>query len=156
MIEIDVPGYRRLRLRYLVLDYNGTLALDGRPLPGVADALRRLHRRLELHVLTADTFGTAAAQLRGVPATVSVLPATRQDLRKEAYVRRLGAAATVCVGNGRNDRSMLRAAALGITVLGGEGTAAETLLAGSIVCPSIVSALQLLLRPKRLVATLRR
>lgn len=156
MIAIDIPGYKRLRLRYLVLDYNGTLALDGRLLAGVAGALRRLHRRLEIHVLTADTFGTATAQLRGVPATVSVLPATRQDLRKAAYVRRLGAAATVCVGNGRNDRAMLRAASLGIAVVGGEGAAADTIVSGSIVCPSIVTALQLLLQPKRLIATLRR
>lgn len=156
MIAVDVPGYKRLRLRYLVLDYNGTLALDGRLLPGVAGALRRLHRSLEIHVLTADTFGTAAANLGDVPATVKVLPATRQDVRKAAYVRRLGAGAAVCVGNGRNDRAMLRAAALGISVLGGEGAAAETILAGSVVCTDILSALRLLLHPQRLVATLRR
>lgn len=156
MIAVDVPGYKRLRLRYLVLDYNGTLALDGRPLPGVAGALRRLHRTLEIHVVTADTFGAAAAHLRGVPVIVTVLPATRQDLRKAAYVRRLGARATVCIGNGRNDRAMLRQAALGVSVLGGEGAAAETIRAGSVVCADILSALQLLLHPKRLVATLRR
>jgi soluble P-type ATPase len=156
MIVVDVPGHERLRLRYLVLDYNGTLALDGRLLPGVTGALRRLHRSLDIHVLTADTFGTAAAQLRGVPATVNILPASRQDVRKAAYVRRLGAAAAVCVGNGRNDRAMLRTAALGITVLGGEGAATETMLAGSVVCPDILSALHLLLHPGRLVATLRR
>lgn len=156
MIAVDVPGYERLRLRHLVLDYNGTLALDGRLLPGVAGALRRLHRTLEIHVLTADTFGTAASQLRGVPAVVKVLPATRQDVRKAAYVRRLGAGSTVCIGNGRNDRAMLRTAALGIAVLGREGAATEAIRAGTVICPDIVSALQLLLRPKRLVATLRR
>jgi soluble P-type ATPase len=156
VIAVDIPGYKRLRLQHLVLDYNGTLALDGRLLPGVADALRRLHRTLELHVLTADTFGSAEVQLRGIPAMVKVLPAADQDVRKAAYVRRLGAIATVCVGNGRNDRAMLRTAVLGITVLGGEGAARETLGAGHVVCRDIRSALDLLLHPKRLVATLRR
>jgi soluble P-type ATPase len=65
VIAVDIPGYKRLRVRHLVLDYNGTLALDGRLLPGVAEALRRLHRTLEIHVLTADTFGTAAVSFAG-------------------------------------------------------------------------------------------
>jgi hypothetical protein len=29
MIEIDIPGYKKLQLKNLVLDYNGTLACDG-------------------------------------------------------------------------------------------------------------------------------
>ncbi len=29
MIEIDIPGCGELRLRFLVADYNGTLACDG-------------------------------------------------------------------------------------------------------------------------------
>ena len=35
----DIPGSPPLRIRHLVLDLNGTLALDGRLLPGVAEAL---------------------------------------------------------------------------------------------------------------------
>ncbi len=30
MFELDVPGFASLDIRYLVLDYNGTLGLDGR------------------------------------------------------------------------------------------------------------------------------
>ncbi len=61
----------------------------------------------------------------------------------------------VAIGNGRNDRMMLDAAALGIAVCGAEGAAAETLEAADIVVGRIVDALDLLLHPKRLVATLR-
>jgi soluble P-type ATPase len=50
---------------------------------------------------------------------------------------------------------MLRQAALGIAVLGGEGLAAVCLAAAAVVVPSIESALDLLLYPRRLVATLR-
>ena len=50
---------------------------------------------------------------------------------------------------------MLQEAALGIAVLGPEGLAAEALLAADVVVASIEDALDLLLRPHRLVATLR-
>ena len=70
-------------------------------------------------------------------------------------ITRLGRQATVCVGNGRNDRLMLKEAALGIAVMLDEGIAAEALLAADVVCRDILSALALLLHPLRLVATLR-
>ena len=38
MIEIDIPGYKTLHLEHLVLDYNGTLAVDGVLIDGVATA----------------------------------------------------------------------------------------------------------------------
>ena len=34
MLELQVPGFKDLCLKHLVLDYNGTLACDGRPLKG--------------------------------------------------------------------------------------------------------------------------
>ena len=44
MIAVDIPGLRELRLEHLVLDYNGTLAEDGKLLPGVATTLQALAR----------------------------------------------------------------------------------------------------------------
>jgi soluble P-type ATPase len=72
-----------------------------------------------------------------------------------AYVSQLGRNETVCIGNGRNDRLMLPAAALGIAVIGPEGTAMDAMQASDVVTTSIHSALDLLLNPLRLVATLR-
>ena len=34
MIDIEIPGFGRLQLAHLVLDYNGTLAIDGEPFEG--------------------------------------------------------------------------------------------------------------------------
>jgi soluble P-type ATPase len=51
---------------------------------------------------------------------------------------------------------MLQAAALGIAVLGPEGLAAEAWQAADVVMASIHDALDLLLHPRRLVATLRK
>ena len=46
MISVDIPGFRMLRLEHLVLDYNGTLAVDGELLLGCAEAIRSLAERL--------------------------------------------------------------------------------------------------------------
>jgi soluble P-type ATPase len=154
-MEITIPGYGRLHLEHLVMDYNGTLAVDGRLVDGVCEALTALSEELTLHVLTADTFGKAAFGLEGVPCKLSLLPDDDQHNRKRDYVVSLGAERTVSIGNGRNDQLMLKASALGIAVMLVEGIAAETLLASDVVCTSIIDALDLLRNPLRLTATLR-
>jgi P-type E1-E2 ATPase len=155
VIDIAIPGFGRLVLRHLVCDYNGTLARDGDLLDGVGSRLTALASKLTVQVLTGDTFGTAERALRGLPCAVTVLPAERQAEAKAAFVARLGAAEVVAVGNGRNDRLMLSAAALGIGVIGDEGSAADALHACDIVVRDIIDAFALLDNPRRLVATLR-
>lgn len=155
MIKIDVPGYKNLRLEHLVMDYNGTLAVDGELLPGVARGLARLKDKMTIHVVTADTFGKAADQLEGLPCQLTVLGRDGQDVGKLFFVRSLGSESVAAIGNGRNDRMMLKESELGIAVILDEGAAVETLLSADIVCPSIPSALALLNNPLRLTATLR-
>jgi soluble P-type ATPase len=155
MIEIDIPGHQKLTLKHIVLDYNGTIARDGSIISGVKENLAALADQLQIHILTADTFGKAGSSLEGVTCKLFVLSAEAQDIGKLQYVNRLGAGHAVCIGNGRNDRLMLKAAALGIAVIQGEGAAAETVMAADIVCTDIVSALELLRHPLRLTATLR-
>jgi soluble P-type ATPase len=155
MLEIEIPGYGTLHLEHLVLDYNGTLACDGELLAGVRERLEALSGRLHIHILTADTFGKARAQLVGMPCDLSILSVDEQDSRKRDYVQALGAKAAVCIGNGRNDRLMLQEAGLGIAVVQGEGAAVQTALAADVLAPDILIALDLLIHPLRLVATLR-
>jgi soluble P-type ATPase len=155
MIEVAIPGYKTLQFKHLVLDYNGTLAVDGELLPGVKEALKGLAEELQIHILTADTFGKVRSRVEGVPCELSILPVDNQDKGKLDYVKGLGAGYTVCIGNGRNDRLMLKEAALGIAVILEEGAAVETLGSADIVCTHILSALELLTHPLRLTATLR-
>ena len=155
MLNIEIPGYPTLRLRHLVLDYNGTLACDGALIAGVRERLASLAPDLCIHVLTADTFGGAAGELEGVECRLSVLGAGGQDRGKLGYVQSLGPRGCACIGNGRNDRLMLRAAGLGVAVVQEEGATVETLAAADVVCPNILSALDLLTHPLRLAATLR-
>lgn len=155
MIQIDIPGYRSLFIKHLVLDYNGTLAVDGVLLDGVKTVLTRLAEHLTIHVLTADTFGKVQTGMVGIPCEISILPLENQEIGKLTYVRGLGAQETAAVGNGRNDRLMLQESTLGIAVVIDEGAAVQTLFCADVVCTDIVSALELFSHPLRLTATLR-
>lgn len=155
MWEADIPGFKKLKLRYLVLDYNGTMSIDGKMIPGVKERLISLSENFEIHVVTADTFGRAAQELKGLPVSLKILDTANQGVSKQNYVQNLGSEETVSIGNGRNDRLMLKEAALGIALLQEEGTSTESIMAADLVCKSITDALDLLLNPKRLVASLR-
>jgi soluble P-type ATPase len=155
MLEIDIPGYRKLQLKHIVLDFNGTIACGGTLIAGVKENLTALASQLQVHILTADTFGKVHNSLEDIDCQLSILAPDAQDIGKLNYVKVLGADHVVCVGNGRNDRLMLKEAALGIAVILQEGAAAETVAAADVVCTHIVSALELLHNPLRLTATLR-
>lgn len=156
MLSVTIPDFGALHADFLVLDYNGTLAVDGVLVKGVKEALNTLSNQLHIYVVTADTFGKAARGLVGVHCELTVLGKERQDRAKVDFVQRLGADRTVCIGNGRNDALMLTASALGIAVILAEGASVATLNAADVVCTDIVSALDLLLNPLRLTATLRK
>jgi soluble P-type ATPase len=155
LIELAVPGFGKLQLDHLVLDYNGTLAVDGKLLPGVKRRLAALGTRLRIHVITADTFGKARAGLAGLDCRLEIVKSGGEDRAKAAYVRRLRQDRVACIGNGRNDRRMLRVAALGIAVVQTEGASTEALAAADLLVPSVCDALDLFLNPRRLTASLR-
>ena len=156
MIRLDIPGRGVLELQDLVLDLNGTIALDGEVLAGVPERLAGLSENLTVSMVTADTRGqaTVIAEQLGI-RLVLVTPGDEAD-QKRALVKQLGAERVVAIGNGANDAGMLQAAALGIVVLGPEGLAGEALQTADVVMASIHDALDLLLYPKRLAATLRK
>ncbi len=156
MIELTIPGRGDLNIEYLVMDVNGTLALDGVLLEGVAKRIGALRDRLEIHLLTADTHGRQAVidQLLNLEAVR--IRGGREAGQKAEYVRSLGAERVVAIGQGANDSLMLREAALGICVMSYEGLATETLAAADLLMPDILSALDLFEKPLRLIASLRK
>jgi len=155
MIDIEVPGNKKLQLEHLVLDYNGTIAFDGALIDGVKESLAELSKLLTVHVITADTFGSVKKALENIDCNLALIPLDHQDVAKLEYVNNLGCEKTVSMGNGVNDRLMLKASALGVAVIQGEGAAFETLASADVVCTDIQSALSLLNNPLRLIATLR-
>ncbi len=62
MIVIEIPGREPLKINHVVLDYNGTAAVDGMLLKGVKERIARLKELAYVYVLTADTYGTVTRQ----------------------------------------------------------------------------------------------
>ncbi|MGD0886347.1 MAG: HAD hydrolase family protein [Thermodesulfovibrionales bacterium] len=155
MFELDIPGFGHVHLEHLVSDFTGTLSVDGKLLLGIKERLNQLAEFLSVHVLTADTFGMAYTELEGINCDIRILTGDNHDLQKEEYVKKLGADYVAAFGNGNNDRKMLKAAKLGIAVCLNEGCATDAVVSANIIATSATDALDLLLNPKRLKATLR-
>ena len=80
MLIVDIPGHDRLELDHLVLDMNGTVALDGTLLDGVSERLDLLRAVLSPVVLTADTHGGAARLATDLGITVERLDELRPPI----------------------------------------------------------------------------
>lgn len=154
VIELDIPGFGQLRLEHAVFDVNGTLAVDGQPMPEIRSRLQELKLHLHIHLLSALSHGNQVTLEDAFSFPIFHIEPGGEAQKKADYLRRLGAEACVAIGNGRNDVLMLEAAALGIAVIEREGGAVQALQAADVVVDTR-TALDLLLNPRRLLATLR-
>ena len=156
MIEISIPGRGTLQLEHLVSDVNGTLAVDGVLMDGLAQRIASVRDRITVHLLTADTHGKQAVIDQQLNLTATRLTGGNEQEQKRAYVKKLGSEKVIAIGQGANDAAMLKEAALGICVMSQEGAAVETLLSADMVVPNIFAAFDLLDKPLRITATLRK
>ena len=154
MIQIEIPGREKFKIEHVVLDYNGTIAEDGILLPEAAERIRELRKTVRVHVLTADTYGTVAAQCEGLVDSIETFPRENAAKSKEEIVKKLGPGCA-CFGNGYNDSLMFDAGLLSVAVLLKEGMCAGLLSHADVMVKSIADGLDLLLKPERLMATLR-
>jgi len=154
-MELNIPGNGTLDIKNILLDYNGTLAVDGVLIPGVEDVLNDLSAKYSIHVITADTFGSAESELKNVHCTFRKLNPENQSEAKLQYLTNLGKDVTSCVGNGKNDRLMIKESILGISIIQAEGAFTETVMVSDIICHDIFAALEFFRTPKRLIATMR-
>ena len=156
MIKFTIPGQGNYEIEHLVMDVNGTLAIDGQLMEGVPGKIKTLRTQLTIHLLTADTHGKQAAidQQLGLTA-VRIMPG-EEPLQKANYVLSLGSEKVIAIGQGANDAEMLKIARLSICVMSVEGVAKDTLLAADLIAPDILSALELFEKPLRIVASLRK
>lgn len=155
MLEINIPNKGLLNLQYLVLDVNGTIAVDGVLVSDISPHIEVLREMIDMYLVTADTHGTLGALNTELNLQYYHLQPGNEPEQKAAFVEKLGAEHVVAVGNGANDAKMLHVAKLGIAVIGGEGLATSCLWAADIVVPDIQTAFDLLIKPRRLIATLR-
>lgn len=155
MIEILVPGLKPYEISHVVVDYNGTIAVDGCIPEELKPLLKALNQLVPVTVLTADTHGTAKAQCEPLGLTVRTFPQAGAAACKQQIVEELGADHVACLGNGFNDIPMFKTARLSIGVLDAEGMCGALMPHATILCRSSAEALSLLLNPKRIIADLR-
>ena len=154
MIKIDIPGRETLEISCVVLDYNGTVARDGLLLPAATERIRALTALVPVYILTADTYGTVEAQCRDLGAVVRTFPRDGAAKCKREIVEGLSGG-VFAVGNGFNDIEMFDAAAMSVAVMEKEGVCATLLSHADVFVAAPEDALDLLLKPDRLRATLR-
>ena len=154
-MKIEIPGYGELNITHLLLDYNGTIAVDGVIPDTVRERLTELSKEFQIYILTADTHGTAAKQCEGLGVTLRTFPVGNAAEHKLAAVEEFGEINCVCVGNGRNDMLMFQKAALSIAVMDTEGMYAGLLKEADICVRTIEDGLDMLRFPKRIIADMR-
>ena len=145
MLTIKIPGREEMVINHLILDYNGTIALDGHILEEIMPRLEVLSRDLSIYVITADTHGTAAQRCSGLPLEVKTFPTTQVGQIKADEAAKLSGG-VACIGNGFNDIPMSDVCDLSICVIGREGCCGALLAHVDVVVTSIADALDLLLK----------
>lgn len=156
MITINIPNSPPFSIKHLVLDYNGTLAIDSKIISESIPLLKQLREKgICIHILTADTYGNVKKAASHIVDRIHIIDKDNQDQAKLTYIQSLEQNQVMAIGNGKNDILMLEKAALGIGVIQKEGAYAGIAVAADVLCTSLCDALHLLLQPDRLRATLR-
>lgn len=145
-----------IHIKHLVCDLNGTLAFDNQLIQDVEGQIFQiLSTGIQIHLVTADIHGSADKLFAKFNTNIHKIDKNEQANQKMKYIASLGGQFTVAIGNGVNDSLMLKEAIIGITVLGDEGLSTKVINNADIIAPNINRALELLLKPKRLIASLK-
>jgi soluble P-type ATPase len=153
-MKIDIPGWGNVDIENIVIDLDGTIATDGRISLEVKEKIGALSNLAKIYILTANSQGPADEEILGMKAELIKVPNEDSKRGKLDFLKTLNLEMTVAIGNGSNDQLILKEAALGIAVLGDEGVSVSAMKSADIVVKNIQNALDLFLKPKRLITTL--
>jgi|SRR6056297_2431855 len=157
MIELSLPNSKKINIKHLVLDFNGTIANDGILIAGVKEKLINLSKILNIHIITADTYGTINKQFNDKNIKIETIDKKLSGrVYKNNFIENLGKNNVIAIGNGNNDSNMLKSAEIGIAIIGEEGLATDCVLNSDIVFNNIFDALNIIENVKGLIATLRK
>lgn len=154
MITLQRPCQTPLEVESLLIDYEGTLATDGRVHSKAKDKINLLAKRISVYILAKSGQVNVEERLKNVKAEVLFLTEGEASGEKLDLLRRLGPEKTVAIGNGMSDAPMLEEAGFSICVIGKEGASGEALKRADLVVTDILNGLDFLLKPLRQKATL--
>lgn len=155
MIEFTIPGRGRMRIKNIVFDVNGTIAIGGKIDEKIKKKLEKLAQKVTVILLTADTYGTIEKEMGKTGIKIHKISSPGEAEEKEDFIKQLGEKQTIAIGNGANDSLMLKRAVIGICVIDKEGAASSAVSNADIVIYGKETVFDLLGNPKRIIATLR-
>ena len=154
MILLQRPGQDPLEIEFIMLNFEGTLATDGRVHPKAKDKINLLSKRARIFIFTTGEKESVSAVLRNVKAEVVYLREGEASRGKLDLLQQLGPRRAVAIGSGMSDIEMIQNSGLGIGVMSREGTLSEVIGKADLVFMTVVDALDFLLKPLRQRATL--
>ena len=154
MIPIERPGLNPLEIEFILLDFEGTLAIDRRVNPKAKDKINLLSKRTSIYVLSAQEKGLIEERLRKVSAKFVYLAEGDAYRKKLDLLQQLGPSRCAAIGNGMGDAALMQEAGIGICVIGKEGSSGQAVKNADLVFTDILDALDFLLKPLRQKATL--
>lgn len=156
MIKVQISSDKELKIKNLVLDFNGTIALDGKIKESIKPRIIELARQgLDIYIITADTYKTAYEECKDLPVKVRIYNNCNESKAKGDFVKYLGSENTISFGNGNNDALMFDNSLLSVAIISEEGCFTKSALKSDILMSNILDAFDLLLNQNRLRATLR-
>jgi len=156
MISIQRPGMESLELHFVLIDFEGTLAMDGRVHPKAKDKVNLLSKRVTVYIFTKSSKEKVEETLKKMKAEILYMTEGDSSQQKLDVLQRLGPHQTAVIGNGFDDVQIMEQAGLGMCVIGKEGSSPEAVAKADLVVTSVLDALDFLLKPLRQGATLGR
>ncbi|MBD3280105.1 HAD family hydrolase [Candidatus Dojkabacteria bacterium] len=147
-------GVGEIELNNIILDLNGTLAVNGSIAEGVKERLTKLRELgYQIILFTGDQRGNAAELTSDLG--ISFKKASTSE-EKEALTKEMDVEKTVAIGNARIDIGTFRDTKVRIATIQAEGIHTGILEYVDILVPSINDALDLLINKNSFEATMRK
>jgi len=140
-MDIKLPGRGMTNIKNLIFDFNGTLTENRKLSEAGREVLETLSQKYAVYVATSDTFGNAKEELKGLNVKIVTVKSGSEKLE---LVMKLGYASTIAIGNGNNDKSMLKKAVIGICVIGPDGASFNAISSADIIVNDIKKVISLL------------
>lgn len=154
MIHYEIPGMKPFDIENLCLDYNGTIACDGKLIKGVKEKILLLKNKLNIYVLTADTYGTVEKECKKLGVNIRRFDRENAATCKKKIIKSLSGK-TISFGNGLNDVKLFDNSYISVCVLEQEGVCSKLISHSTIIVKNIIDAFDLLINMNRMKATLR-
>lgn len=153
-MKYNPVGVGEIELDTIILDLNGTLAVNGKLVDGVKERLSKLKELgYTIYLFTGDQRGNAA--LLAAEIGIVLQKATSSDEKEELSLK-LNSEKTVAIGNARIDIGTFKHSKVRIATVQAEGIHVEILKHVDILTTSINDALDILINPDTFNATMRK